>query len=89
MFYKVRNATYILFLILFLSFNFFYYFSEENRNRINKNRSSSSKNFSEIVQNIPILKNDTSNVLEYPSSQSSEEKIKKRFFWDLLKTKNE
>ena len=89
MFYKIKNTTYILLLILFLLFIFFYYFSEENRSRINKNRLNSTKNFSKAIQNIPVLKNDTENIFEYISTESSEEKIKKRFFWNLLKTKNE
>jgi len=37
---------------------------------------------------IPILENDTNDVITYNSSEFLEKKIKKRKFWELLK-KNE
>ena len=78
MFYKIRTVIYILFLILFLIFVFLNYFSDKNINKIIKNRSDVSQNYSEIILNIPVLHNDTSEV--------SKKKVKKRFFWDLLNT---
>ena len=86
MFYKIRTVIYILFLILFLIFVFLNYFSDKNINKIIKNRSDVSQNYSEIILNIPVLHNDTSNIFEYSSSEVSKKKVKKRFFWDLLNT---
>ena len=86
MFYKIRTIIYILFLILFLIFIFLNYFSDENKNKILNNRLDVSQNYSEIILNIPVLQNDTSNIFEYSSSEVSKKKVKKRFFWDLLNT---
>ncbi|RPG98036.1 MAG: hypothetical protein CBC66_002400 [Candidatus Pelagibacter sp. TMED106] len=63
-----------------------YYSSNSNIKNINLNR----LNIEEIVKTkitkIPILKNDTDNVIEFNSSFSDEIKDnKKRSFWDLLK----
>tara|TARA_Y100001970_G_scaffold104227_1_gene130587 strand:+ start:5280 stop:5549 length:270 start_codon:yes stop_codon:yes gene_type:complete len=89
MLYKIKNFTYIFLAVLFLSFILFYYFSDDNREKINNNRLNSSNDFLQKIQNIPVLQNDTVNIYEYSFSETEDDKIKKRFFWDLLKTKNE
>ena len=35
--------------------------------------------------NIPLLKNDTEDIVEYNLSGLEKKKIKKRYFWELLK----
>ena len=35
--------------------------------------------------NLPLLNNDTDNVIDYNTSDISNNKIKKRYFWNLLK----
>ena len=37
------------------------------------------------VLNIPLLENDTENVINFVLENNSEKKIKKRYFWNLLK----
>ena len=34
--------------------------------------------------NLPILENDTNNIIEYNFEGSKNNKIKKRYFWNLL-----
>ena len=37
--------------------------------------------------NLPILENDTNNIIEYKFDGSKKNKIKKRYFWNLLDDK--
>ena len=81
-----------LFLILsiFLFFLSFadYYFSEKNIKETNLNRVNINETLKKKSLNLPILKSDTENVIEYNSSYSEEIKNNKtRRFWDLLRRK--
>ena len=52
------------------------------------NRSNKNKILKEKISELPVLENDTSNVIEFNNSLESEIKSdKKRSFWDLLKNK--
>ena len=81
---KFIGIFYFIILIVFLLFSGFYYFSNENKNKILKNRVNLSNNISESIKNIPFLENDTDNIILYPSSNSKDEELKKRYFWELL-----
>ena len=86
----IRNllkATYILTIIFFLLFIFIIYFSSDNRNKIIKNRSNFNYNMQKKNLNLPILENDTNNIIEYNFEGSKNNKIKKRYFWNLLDDK--
>ena len=83
----IRNllkVTYILTIIFFLLFIFIIYFSSDNRSKIIKNRSNFSYNMQKKNLNLPILENDTNNIIEYNFEGSKNNKIKKRYFWNLL-----
>ena len=86
--YKIINLFFVIFILLFFFNIYNYYSSNKNIKNINLTRS----NIEEIVKtkilNIPILKNDTNNVIEFNSSFSEEIKSKEqRNFWNLLKIK--
>ena len=86
----IRNllkVTYILTIIFFLLFIFIIYFSSDNRNKIIKNRSNFNYNMQKKNLNLPILENDTNNIIEYNFEGSKNNKIKKRYFWNLLDDK--
>ena len=83
----IRNllkVTYILTIIFFLLFIFIIYFSSDNRSKIIKNRSNFNYNMQKKNFNLPILENDTNNIIEYNFEGSKKNKIKKRYFWNLL-----
>ena len=83
----IRNllkAAYILTIIFYLLFIFIIYFSSDNRNKIIKNRSNFNYNMQKKNLNLPILENDTNNIIEYNFEGSKNNKIKKRYFWNLL-----
>lgn len=82
---KIINIFYIVafFIFIFLLTNF--YFSDQNISKTNKLRSFylSSLVGSEI--NVPLLKNDTKNIVEYKNDIEVYKKKKKyNLFWDLI-----
>jgi len=85
MYNKVKSIIYFLIFVLFFFFIIFYYFSEENKEKIYKNRSNISENIEKKNIKIPLLKNDTDDIIEYNVSDLENKKIKKRYFWELLK----
>lgn len=72
-------------MVLFLFTVIFYYFSAENKKKISINRVKFSENLENSTGSIPTLKNDTENVIDYTTSNIGNKKIKKRYFWKLLK----
>ena len=88
MFKEIYKVIYFIIILLFVYLLFAIYFSEENIKKIKKNRVNIENSFKEYLSNLPILENDTNDVIIYNSSEFLEKKIKKRKFWELLK-KNE
>ena len=80
---EIKYLIFILIISLFLFFTGKYYFSDENI----KNSYRSYKNIDEKVKiyskNLPLLKNDTENIIEYVK-QTDKKKKKKFNFWKLL-----
>ena len=80
---EIKYFIFILIIGLFLFFTGRYYFSDENI----KNSYRSYKNINEKVKiyskNLPLLKNDTENIIEYVK-QTDTKKKKKFNFWKLL-----
>ena len=88
MFKEIYKLIYFIIILLFVYLLFTIYFSEENIKKIKKNRVNIENSFKDYLSNLPILENDTNDVIIYNSSEFLEKKIKKRKFWELLK-KNE
>ncbi len=88
MFKEIYKVIYFIIILLFVYLLFAIYFSEENIKKIKKNRVNIENLFKDYLPNLPILENDTNDVIIYNSSEFLEKKIKKRKFWELLK-KNE
>ena len=85
MYKKIITSIHLLFIILLLSYVLIVYFSEDISIKINKSRNNYSENINNRVLNIPLLENDTENVINFVLENNSEKKIKKRYFWNLLK----
>ena len=88
MFKEIYKVIYFIIILLFVYLLFAIYSSEENIKKIKKNRVNIENSFKDYLSNLPILENDTNDVIIYNSSEFLEKKIKKRKFWELLK-KNE
>ena len=89
MYNKIKNIIFFKIFFIFLFFVTFYYFSENNRQQITKNILGLSNNIEKKISELPLLENDTKNIIEYLSFDVNEKKIKKRYFWELLKNSNE
>ena len=87
MFKEIYKVVYFIIILLFVYLLFAIYFSEENIKKIKKNRVHIENSFKDYLSNLPILENDTNNVITYNSSEFLEKKIKKRKIWKLLKKK--
>ena len=88
MFKEIYKVIYFIIILIFVYLLFAIYFSEENIKKIKKNRVNIENSFKDYMSNLPILENDTKDVIIYNSSEFLEKKIKKRKFFELLK-KNE
>ena len=78
----------MLLILLFFFSVYNYYSSNKNIKNINLNRSSIDETLKNKISNLPVLDNDTNNVIEFNSSPSNEIKDdEQRNFWNLLKIK--
>ena len=86
--YKIFNIFYLFIIILFFFNVYKYYISNQNIKKTNLNRLNIEQILKKKISNLPILANDTNNVIEFNSSFSEEmTSSEKRSFWDLLKSK--
>ncbi len=86
----MTKAINILFFLLVLSFFFTiykYYSSKKNIEAKDLNRKNINEIISTKISNLPILNNDTNNVIEFNDGFSNKIKDDKpRSFWNLLKS---
>ena len=86
--YKIINILLFCLVVSFFYTSFKYYSSNVNINNKNYIRSNINQILKEKVSDLPILSNDTDNVIEYVNSIENEIiDDKKRSFWNLLKKK--
>ena len=83
---KIFNIIMFLLIIIFIINIYNYYSSNKNIDAKNYNRKNIDQILKEKIIDLPVLKNDTDNVIEFNNSLKDEiEENKKRSFWDLLK----
>ncbi len=86
--YKLFNILMIIIIMFFILFIYNYYSSNKNINTKNFNRLNIDQLLKEKISELPVLDNDTANVIEFNDSLKTEfENEKKRSFWNLLKNK--
>ena len=86
--YKVANIIIFLFVVLFILSVFKYYLSNKNIQLTKLNRLNIDSILKEKINKLPVLANDTNNVIVFNDSLNEQMKDeKKRSFWDLLKNK--
>ena len=85
---KFLNIFCVLFIIAFF-FSIYKFYSSENNIQIkNYNRVNIDKILNDKKSELPVLKNDTKNVIQFNDGFSESIKDQKpRNFWDLLKIK--
>ena len=82
----IKEFKYLLFLICIFIFIFItgkYYFSDINKKKSYQSLSKISQKINLSSQNIPILINDTQNIIEYVKNTESKKK-RKYMFWNLI-----
>ena len=85
---NIVNLFLILCCILFFIFIYRYYFSIQNITNVTNDRTNIETNLKDKSVNLPILKNDTNDVIEFNSGFNEEiNETKPRNFWNLLKIK--
>tara|TARA_X000001036_G_C20380930_1_gene684549 strand:- start:172 stop:435 length:264 start_codon:yes stop_codon:yes gene_type:complete len=86
--YKLLNLL-LAFLILFFFWSSYqYYSSNKNIKAKEFNRNNIGETINKKISNLPVLDNDTDNVVEFNNSIKNEIKNNKsRSFWNLLKFK--
>ena len=82
----LKEIKYLLFIVIILLFLFFtgkYYFSDENIKKSYRSQKNIDEKIKIYAKNLPILENDTKDVIEYVK-QTDKKKKKKFNFWKLL-----
>ncbi len=83
---KIKNIFYLGSFFIFIILTTRFYFSDQNIMDTNKSRSFYSVEINNNTQNLPLLKNDTNNIIKYLNDVEVYKKEKKKFsFFDLIK----
>ena len=83
---KIKNIFYLGSFFIFIILTTIFYFSDQNIRETNKSRSFYSVELNNNTQNLPLLKNDTNNIIKYLNDVEVYKKKKKKFsFFDLIK----
>ena len=84
---KIVSIVFTLLVIIFFGSTYKYYSSNKNIKNKEFNRNNIDQILNDKISNLPILKNDTDNVIEFNDGFSNEIKNDKpRSFWNLLKS---
>ena len=82
----LKEIKYLIFIIIIGLFIFFtgrYYFSDDHKKKSYRSYKDNNEKILIYCKNLPILKSDTNNVIEY-IKQTNNKKKKKFNFWKLL-----
>ncbi len=80
---EIRYLIFIIVTFLFIFFSGKYYFSDENKKKSYRSYKNNDEKIKLFSKNLPILNDDTQNVIEYVN-QINKKKKKKFNFWKLL-----
>jgi hypothetical protein len=83
MFKEIKFLIFLIIISLFLLLTGKYYFSDNNKKHFYRSINSIDKKNSMYAEQLPILKDDTKNIIEY-TEPSQKKKMKKFNFWKLL-----
>tara|TARA_B100001057_G_scaffold344160_1_gene345140 strand:+ start:96 stop:359 length:264 start_codon:yes stop_codon:yes gene_type:complete len=85
MFKEIKNLLFIFIICLFLFLTGKYYFSDSNKKKSYRSLNSIDEKIIIYSEKLPILEDDTKNIIEY-AEQSNNKKKKKFNFWKLLES---
>ena len=85
MFKEIKYLVFIFIIFLFLLLTGKYYFSDTNKKKSYRSLNSINERIIIYSKKLPILEDDTKNIIEY--AEKSNSKKKKKFnFWKLLES---
>ena len=82
----LKEIKYLVFIIVIATFIFLsckYYFSDENKKKSYRSYNNNDEKIKLYSKNLPVLENDTENIIEYVNQKDNKKK-KKFNFWKLL-----
>ena len=82
---NILSVLAFLFSISFFYFVVYSYFSEKHKINVKKNRENLSQSIKKNINDLPILTDDTNNVIEFNSGFETKNNKIKRNFWKLFK----
>ena len=83
---EIKYAVYLFTIFFFIFFVVNFYLSENNIKRNNKVIYQYQNELDKKFNNLPIIKNDTNDIIEYTNEIEEFKNKKQRKFWDLLKS---
>ncbi len=83
MFRELKYVLYVIVIFLFIFLTGKFYFSDENKKNYYRSFNNINEKVSIYSSRLPLLKNDTDNVIEYVENKFSRDK-KNYLFWKLL-----
>ena len=83
MFKEIKYLIYVFVICLFIFFTARYYFSDTNKKKSYRSLNNIDEKINIYANNLPILEDDTKNIIEYVE-QTNEKKKKRFYFWKLL-----
>ena len=89
MYNKIKNIFFFTISFVFIFLITKYYFSEQNIMLTNKSRTSYEMSLNNVEDNLPVLKNDTNDVIVYLSDLEDFRKKRKKRFWEKLLSNND
>ena len=82
----IKEIKYLIFIIVIFIFLFFtarYYFSDQNKKSSYRSLININNKINLYAENLPILENNTNDIIEYINETKTKKK-KKYNFWELL-----
>ena len=82
----MKEIKYLLFIIVIFIFLFFtakYYFSDNNKKNSYRSLTNINNKINLYAEKLPILENNTKDIIEYINETETKKK-KKYYFWELL-----
>ena len=82
---EIRYFIFLIIICLFIFLTVRYYFSDTNKKNSYRSLNNIDEKIDIFAEKLPVLENDTKNIIEYVE-QSNNKKKKKFNFWKLLET---
>lgn len=82
---EIRYLFYLVVLSIFIFLVINYYFSDYYEKKSNRKISNFLDNFNSKNIDLPLIKSDTKNIIEYKINSEQMINTKQRKFWDLIK----